>query len=280
MKIAIIPNYHKGNAKSCTEEIIKILKSHNCSYIVHEYTYDDGITKSLLKSQEIEVVIVVGGDGTIIHTAKIAAELKILILGINAGNLGFTAGIEGNELKLLNKLITGEYETEKRILMDVEVLSSDKKITISALNDIVVSSNRTKIMDYCLSINKSGKYEYRADGFIVATPTGSTAYSLSAGGPVVEPVLDCFVYTPICPHSLFNRSLIFSSQTKLFVEIRDNDNKIILTADGRDPIELKYGDKLIFSKSDLYASFLRIDQKHFYDILNKKIISNNLKAKN
>ena len=140
-----------------------------------------------------------------------------------------------------------------------------------ALNDAVLSGEPAKIIDYQMVLG-SRSYRYRADGFIVATPTGSTAYSLSAGGPVIEPSMDCLVYTPICPHSLFDRSILFSPQSQLVIQIPENTGRLYLSVDGEAPLEVFAGDLLRFRQADRFARFIRLGGRNFYDILNQKII--------
>ena len=231
--------------------------------------YQERVEDSLLSC---DLFIAIGGDGTIIHTAKLAASLGKPILGINAGTLGFTAGLERHELGLLPRLVQGEYREERRRMLSVE-LESQKGASQSfyALNDAVLSGEPAKIIDYQMVLG-SRSYRYRADGFIVATPTGSTAYSLSAGGPVIEPSMDCLVYTPICPHSLFDRSILFSPQSQLVIQIPENTGRLYLSVDGETPLEVFTGDLLRFRQADRFARFIRLGGRNFYDILNQKII--------
>ena len=180
--------------------------------------YQERVEDSL---RACDVFIAIGGDGTIIHTAKLAASLGKPILGVNAGTLGFTAGVERHQLSLLANLVKGEYREERRLMLSVELSSGGETRGFYAINDAVLSGEPAKIIDYNMVLGRRS-YRYRADGFIVATPTGSTAYSLSAGGPVIEPNMNCLVYTPICPHSLFNRSVIFGADSHLAVNIPEN----------------------------------------------------------
>lgn len=275
MKIAVVPNLTKREAKNCTEEVVSILKSYGCEVVLKTDLFDaNGVYHETADEtlRSCDLFLAVGGDGTIIHTAKAAAALDKPILGVNAGKLGFTAGVERDELPLLSSLTRGDYREEKRFMLSVQVFSGDKCHFYRALNDAVVSGELAKIIDYRMALGENSGYRYRADGFIVATPTGSTAYSLSAGGPVVEPDMDCMVYTPICPHSLFNRSVVFGAGTELAVDIPENLSKLFLTVDGEEPIELCAGDRLIFSRSPRAARFIRLTRKNFYDILNQKII--------
>lgn len=275
MRIAVVPNLTKKEAKACTGQVLSMLEACGCETVLKTDLFDkngvyhETVDKSLCSC---DILIAVGGDGTIIHTAKAAASLNKPILGINAGKLGFTAGVESHELSLISNLLKGDYWEERRVMLSVEVFSKMGKRDYLAMNDAVVSGELAKIMDYCMALGENSGYRCRADGFIVATPTGSTAYSLSAGGPVVEPGMDCIIYTPICPHSLFNRSVVFGIGTKLTVDIPDNLCRLFLTVDGEEPVELYAGDKLEFSRSQQTARFIRLNRNNFYDILNQKII--------
>ena len=275
MKIAVVPNLTKKKAQSCTEETVSVLKSHGCEVFLKSDLFDkNGVYRENEEDslRSCDIFIAVGGDGTIIHTAKLAAKYGKPVLGINAGTLGFTAGLEPEELSLLRNLLNGEYREENRLMLSIELFSQEKTFSYHALNDAVVSGELTSIIDYWMALGENAGYRCRADGFIVATPTGSTAYSLSAGGPVIQPDMDCLVYTPVCPHALFNRSVVFGGDTRLTVTVPDNMRKLFLTVDGGTPVLLHTGDRLVFSRSTQTARFIKLAQKDFYDVLNQKII--------
>lgn len=275
MKIVVVPNLIKKEALACTEETVAILKDLGCEIVLKTDLFgSDGIYRESFDDslESCDLFIAVGGDGTIIHTAKLAAAFHKPILGVNAGTLGFTAGIEREELALFENLLTGSYREEKRLMLSIQRLSAGETSSYLALNDAVVRGNSSAIMEYEMALGENTGYFCRADGFIAATPTGSTAYSLSAGGPVIQPDMDCLVYTPICPHALFGRSVIFGGNTQLRVTIPEQSNTLFLTVDGETPIELQPGDRLLFSLADRYAKFLRLDGRDFYDVLNQKII--------
>ena len=274
MKIAVVPNLTKEAAQACTDEVLEILSRCGCETVLKTdlFTahglYQERVEDSL---RSCDLFIAIGGDGTIIHTAKLAASMNKPILGVNAGKLGFTAGVERHELSLLSRLIRGEYREERRLMLAVELDSAHGSQKFYALNDAVLSGEPAKIIDYQMTLGRRS-YQYRADGFIVATPTGSTAYSLSAGGPVIEPNMDCLVYTPICPHSLFNRSVIFGADSQLLVNVPENIGKLFLSVDGETPLEVFPGDAFRFFPADRTARFIRLGGYDFYDILNQKII--------
>ena len=278
MKIAIIPNLKKAEVTACTDRVVNILNRCKCEVEIFSDVFDEigNYTEKYEGSASpianFDILIAIGGDGTIIHVAKLAAVFDNFILGVNAGKLGFTAGVEQDELELLAKLVTADFKLENRMMINVRVVSGEKEILFTALNDAVVSGDLSNIMGYQMAIGENNAYNYRADGFIVATPTGSTAYSLSAGGPVIEPTMNCMVYTPICPHSLFNRSIIFNSESRFIVSVTEIKGNAYLTIDGEEPIGIHLGDKLVFEESNIIAKFIRLDKNNFYDILNEKIL--------
>ncbi len=276
MKIAVLPNLTKQEAQACTQEVLKVLEECGCETVLktdlfseHGLYRQGGAAEDVLR--ECDLFVAIGGDGTIIHTAKLAAFLDKPILGVNAGTLGFTAGVERQELGRLSLLAKGDFREEPRRMLSVEVKGKNGSSHFYALNDAVLSGEPAKIIDYHMRLGRRS-YRYRADGFIVATPTGSTAYSLSAGGPVIEPSIDCLVYTPICPHSLFNRSVIFAGDPPMEVEIPENIGKLYLSVDGEPPLEVSTGDRLAFSRAGCFARFIRLGRQDFYDTLNRKII--------
>lgn len=274
MKIAVVPNLIKEAAQACTDEVLEILTRCGCETVLKTDLFSShGIYQERVEDslRSCDMFIAIGGDGTIIHTAKLAASMDKPILGVNAGTLGFTAGVERHQLSLLSALPKGEYREERRLMLSVKLFSGGQSQSFYALNDAVLSGEPAKIIDYSMVLGHRS-YRYRADGFIVATPTGSTAYSLSAGGPVIEPNLDCLVYTPICPHSLFNRSIIFGAGSELTVHIPENIGKLYLSVDGEAPLEVFTGDELRFSRGQRFARFIRLGCHDFYDILNQKII--------
>ena len=276
MKVAVLPNLTKQAALECTEETVRILQECGCETVLKTDLFTEhGVYRQCSEAEDLlrgcDVFVAISGDGTIIHTAKLAAFLDKPVLGVNAGTLGFTAGLERQELHRLTQLAQGDYREEPRRMLSVGVQKGEEVKHFFALNDAVLSGEPAKIIDYRMRLGKRS-YRYRADGFIVATPTGSTAYSLSAGGPVIEPSIDCLVYTPICPHSLFNRSVIFAGCPPLQVEIPGNIGKLFLAVDGEPPLEIAEGDRLAFSRADRFARFIRLGKQDFYDTLHRKII--------
>ena len=223
---------------------------------------------------ESDILIVLGGDGTILEAARRAAQRGTPILGINLGRLGYMAELEMNELDRLSGLFTGNYEIEKRSMLRVELLSGGElKSFCYALNDAVISNGSvSRMIDLELSEGGVPVTTYRADGLIIATPTGSTAYSMSAGGAIVDPRVPCFCATPICPHSFIARPIIFSDESVL--EVRNvcvREKMLYLTVDGRMNFELYRNQVVRITKSNLQTGLIRLKTCGFYRKLRQKM---------
>lgn len=278
MKIAVIPNLNKRDAEAYTARIVSLLRQCGAEVLMHASLASDyGGTVACVSHEEMiarcDVVIAVGGDGTIIHTARHASRADKPILGVNLGRLGFLAGVERDELYLLRRLFDGSYTVRRHMMLDVTVHGAAGEKTYCALNDAVVSGAQSKIFDFGLSVDGSETYRFRADGLILATPTGSTAYSLSAGGPVLDPQMDCILFTPICPHSLFNRSTVFSADKRLTVSAdSEYSGAVFLTVDGDDPIRIARSDTISVRRSERATLLIKMDDRNFYDIVNRKIL--------
>lgn len=275
MKIGIVPNFTREKTLDVTTNTISYLKKLNIEYYFDKNTADsfpidiekDNLTSDLYAVSD--VIIAIGGDGSFIHAAKEAAVHKKPLLCINAGNLAFLAGLEGNELDLLEKLITGDYTTDKRMMLEV---SLDDILLGYCLNDVTIARfGDIKLIDLDVFCDNRKINNYRADGVVISTPTGSTAYSYSAGGPVIDPDLRCITLTPVCTHSPLNRSLVFNEKSVLTVNSPKQGQKICISTDGDRSLELKNNFEVMVKKSDYYAEFIRIKSDEFYDILNSKI---------
>jgi NAD+ kinase len=223
---------------------------------------------------ESDILIVLGGDGTILEAARRAAQRGTPILGINLGRLGYMAELEMSELDNLSCLFTGNYKIEKRSMLRVELLSGGElKSFCYALNDAVISNGSvSRMIDLELSEGGVPVTTYRADGLIIATPTGSTAYSMSAGGAIVDPRVPCFCATPICPHSFIARPIIFSDESVL--EVRNvcvREKMLYLTVDGRMNFELYRNQVVRITKSNLQTGLIRLKPCGFYRKLRQKM---------
>lgn len=222
-----------------------------------------------------QAAIVLGGDGSIIDASGRLLESGIPIIGINFGRIGYLAEIEINELHLLDSLVEGNYTIDERMMLEAVVVSSDGAVraTSTVLNDIVLSNGPVaRLLTFDIFCGDIKIQTCRADGMIAATPTGSTAYSLSAGGPVLEPSLDCLCLTPICPHTLNSRPVILRGDTEIrLTNIRNNGSSVYITADGRDVVELNEGDSVSVKRSVHTTKLIRIKDNGFLGILHSKL---------
>lgn len=282
MKIAVFPNLEKSNAYNCTINSCEILNSCGAELFL-EQSFSEKFPQLLYMNyggvdeivSKCDVILVVGGDGTILHCAKIAADYDKPILGINSGRLGFMATLEADNLEPLRTLFTGEFHTVNRMMLDVKLEREDGSVLrYDALNDVAISrSNDCKITDFEVKISNQIVSLLRADGVIFSTPTGSTAYSLSAGGPIIDPEMECIEFTQICPFSLFARTMIFSPDKTLQVTVKSSKTSVsMLSVDGQESIPFQNTDKLYIAKSQKYIKFVDITGCSFYQSVNSKLM--------
>lgn len=273
MKISVLSNFNNNGVKELTDEIASELKGLKIDCDIYDYISlnNDECLKAI---ENCDLSIAVGGDGTTLQVAKTAAILGKSTLGINAGRLGFMSGIEKNELHLLKCLATGEYSIDNRMMLDVQFNIGDETYSSVCLNDAVISrGDLARLIDINVECDGRPVTNSRADGMIVSTPTGSTAYSMAAGGPVLSPDNSCFVVTPICPHSLVNRSIVFSSEKEICITAsNDKNNNAVLTIDGVDAYKIDSKSVIRISKSSHIARLIKIKPDNFYEILNAKIL--------
>ncbi len=225
--------------------------------------------------EEADAMIVLGGDGSILETARRASASGKPILGINLGRLGFMAELDLNELSYLSRLINDDFWLETRAMLRVELLSErgEPRSFCHALNDATISNGSiSRIIDLALSENGAPVTTYRADGLIIATPTGSTAYSMSAGGAIVDPAVPAFCVTPICPHSFAARPLIFSDSSTLEIKnICAREKMLFLTVDGRMNFEVYRNQIIRITKSEQVTSLIRFKQSGLYQKFCRKM---------
>ena len=270
----------RENTFSVTSDLLSEIKKLNCTAVMEAdlretFGDDDYITYDASQSaiDSVDVVVSVGGDGSFINAAKKATLYNKPVLCVNAGKLAYLACMESDEIPLLSKLLKGEYVTEKRMMLDVRIVDKNNEIIYhsSCINDAVVSrSGNIRIMKLSAFCNGTPLIEYMADGAIVSTPTGSTAYSLSAGGPVVDPCVESILLTPVCSHSVFSRSIVLGG-TSILELIHDDSGEAILSCDGQAAVCVPGNARVVVERSEKSASFIKIKQDTFIDILNKKI---------
>lgn len=280
MKIALIPNMTRQNAPDVTKQVLNELKKLKASvFLSGEFFSDFGsadyITYCDIESSvsHCDIVITVGGDGTFIKSAKLSSSKNKPLLCINAGKLAYLAGLESTELSLLKSVVEGKYKTEKRMMLTASVVDKNGKMLYcsNCLNDAVVSRCGTvRIMNLSIDCNGSHLMDYSADGVIASTPTGSTAYSFSAGGPVIEPQIDSMLITPVCCHSFFSRSVVLRPDSVLEIK-HDNSGEAMLSCDGEEPVLVPADAIVKIETSKEKAEFIKVKNDTFIDILNKKM---------
>ncbi len=224
-----------------------------------------------------DFIICFGGDGTILHMAKLATRHSIPILGVNIGTMGFMAELESTELQELARLATGDYTIDSRMMLDVTVhRQRDIIFHELCLNDVVITKGSVaRIVHLSVSFDGVQAMECSGDGIIVATPTGSTAYSLSAGGPIVEPEAHSIIVTPICVHDIGSRCMVASSKRTVTVELTRNARRnAYLSVDGGKALRLSMGDLTTVRKSDKETKLIRLKNRSFYDVVNTKFKNN------
>ena len=219
---------------------------------------------------ECDIGLILGGDGTIIHAAKSAARYGKAVLGVKLGRLGFMADLEFGDTSFLKNLFTGEYVVEKRMMLSAQ--GGGK--TYFCLNDAVLSKGSlARIIDFSLSAGGLPAAHYRGDGVIVSTPTGSTAYSLSAGGPVVDPQIESILVTPICPHSLSARPILFQPEARLSLSFEERKGcDVYLTIDGEEAVRIEPGEEVTVTRAQAEAQFIRIRNMPFHTVLGNKML--------
>lgn len=259
-KVIIAYNRRDKNSVRIAEEICGELSAAGITPL--SLKYDDGRSGGLSGAESAETgegcvcMITVGGDGSIISHGKLAAVWGIPLLGVNTGRLGFMANLEPAEIKRIPEIIQGQLRVSRRMMMSAEVrYANGGMIHQNTLNDVVVSrDSKSKLPEFCVYCNDTEVSRLRADGAIFSTPTGSTAYSLSAGGPIIDPALRCIEYTALCPHSLFSRPMIFSAESEVTLRVNSyQDSRVTISFDGDSGYPFGDGDELILKigKPDL-----------------------------
>ncbi|HHT89093.1 MAG TPA: NAD(+)/NADH kinase [Clostridiales bacterium] len=284
-RFLVITNERKDRDNAITKEIEDYINAsgRKCTLMGLLDLEDKGINPDV----DVECAIVLGGDGTLIRCAAYLMSLDIPILGINLGTIGFLAEIEKNHIfEALDRLFADDYKVENRIMLRGELRKEanrkppDNNDTLSchALNDIVITrKGLSRIISLQIYVNDELVDDYRGDGVIVSTPTGSTAYNLSAGGPIITPKADVMVITPICPHSLSPRSVVVSADDVVKVVVRRSKktqyDEAIATFDGQTVIDLRTDDEIYIEKAQYKTKLIRLSKTGIYEILRSKLTS-------
>lgn len=278
--IGVVPNLLKDKGLKVTSQITRWLNAKGLSPYMTEEVAEKiqanviTVTKDQLY-EKCEALIVVGGDGTILGEAEAASKKMIPIVGVNLGRLGFLADIETEEIdKALEKLIEGQYKLENRMMLRATIVGPDgENHVFHALNDInVTRGSFSRIVEFEIRINGELSDIYRADGVIIASPTGSTAYNLSAGGPIVVPHADTYVVTPICPHTIYSKSVMLCSEDKVRIKTLEEAEDMALSIDGQLKMYLTPQHEVHVERSPLQTQLIKISERKFFEILRQKIV--------
>ena len=281
MKLMLIPNPEKDEGLAVTAEVIRYLNGvGETPYLSPSLSLNDsGLMVRMEEPDAPDAVIVLGGDGSIIRAAHYAAKKDIPILGINLGRLGYLCELEKDEISLLSSFLEGKYDLEKRMMLSAQVFRGGEPVSeqMLALNDVILSRGVEPVLsDFSLEENGERLTVYRADGLIFSTPTGSTAYSMSAGGPVIDDGLDVIAVVPVCPHTLYSRPLIFSASAVLSSEnLCRGYGRMYLSVDAGETIPLESGDIVRVERAGTETKLIRLHKKNkthgFFAALNQKL---------
>jgi len=225
-------------------------------------------------AEKVDLLIMLGGDGTLLSAARALHGRQVPILAVNLGGLGFLTSVTLDEMyPLLEQVIAGEHRTSERMMLDAEIhRAGHAPEHQTALNDAVANkATLARMLDFDVFVDRNHVGRYRADGLIIATPTGSTAYSLAAGGPIIDPELDAFVITPICPHMLTNRPLVVPDTAKIEVDFAAAEEPVYVTLDGQIGFQLYPRDRISIAKSPHRVILVRPPNKTYFEILRSKL---------
>ena len=275
----VITNISKDPKLKIGNQILEYAKEHkDINISLAEVERLDGkykFTNPDNVDEKIECVITVGGDGTLLQAARDLFEINVPFIGINRGTLGYLSEVRPDQIEfMMDKLADDDYTIEKRMMIEGEIHKKGESfVTSISLNDIVIS-RIAGMLNVSVLVNKKFLTTYPADGVIISTPTGSTAYNLSAGGPIVDPQAEIIVITPMYPHTLNTRSVILSTKDEITIkinEIRGSSDKCGISFDGDLRIELSDGDKVKIRKSNDYTKIIKISDQSFIEVLNEKM---------
>lgn len=277
-RVGLYAKKHHPDAVGFGREVMNWLLERGLEvYLEEDLAKSLGLVRNYVDSEipeRADLMIVLGGDGTLISVARhVGARMKP-ILGVNLGSLGFLTEITQSEtFSTLERVLAGDFTVSSRMMLDAVVLRSGREVArFVVLNDAVINKGAlARIIDMETSVDGVYLTNFKADGLIVATPTGSTAYNLAAGGPIIYPGLNCLVISPICPHMLTNRPLIVSDRAVIRIEVKFEDQHVVLTADGQVGMPLKGGDVVELRRSDVRTLLIKSPTKDYFSVLRAKL---------
>jgi NAD+ kinase len=274
--VGLVAKYQEPKAAEMVRWLGPWLKQRGKKVLIENGVIRDSATACTKKeiARRADLIVSLGGDGTLLNIAPLVERPEVPILGVNLGGLGFITEVAVGELEsVLAKTLEGDYEVEKRMTLEIRVQSGKAKPhKFRVLNDAVITKGaRSRIIDLETFIGNDYVCTYRADGLIISTPTGSTAYSLAAGGPILEPTLGAVVLSPICPHTLTNRPIVVGSGAPIHVTLRSFGDTVVLTPDGQQGLRLNNGDKVEARDYGLPVSLIKLPSRSYYEILRNKL---------
>jgi NAD+ kinase len=278
--IGLAVNKSKAGVLDFAKHLVQLIEQKGAKVwvepFVGQYLGRQEITLPLEEyASHVEFIFVLGGDGSLLGVAREFCQTDIPILGINLGNLGFLSEAEPNDLPLaIERILNGNYYLEKRMMIQAEIERHGvKKVEYHALNDVCIAKGTfSRIIECATYVGGTYITTFNGDGMVVSTPTGSTAYSLSAGGPIVAPHINAILLTPIAPHSLSSRPLILSGEEEIHIVTHANHQEIGLTVDGQIGFKIEIGDKIIIKKSPYMTTLIKWKERSFFDVVRKKLM--------
>jgi NAD+ kinase len=274
--VGLVAKYQEPKAAQAVRWLIPWLKKRGKKVCVENGLAGAGAQSCSKKEMaaKADLIISLGGDGTLLNIAPLVERAEVPILGVNMGGLGFITEVAVNELEaILTKTLEGDYQVEKRMTLEIRVIGKKRRLhRFRVLNDAVITKGaRSRIIDLETYVGADYLCTYRADGLIISTPTGSTAYSLAAAGPILEPTLGAIVLAPICPHTLTNRPIVVPSDDTIRVALRSFGDTVILSPDGQQGVRLNNGDKVEARDYGLPVSLIKLPSRSYYEILRDKL---------
>ncbi len=283
-RIGIIAKQNKPEALAITGQLVEWLKPRGVEVYIDEEAVKSippdllGLSLNAVKKEEIpshaEMIIVLGGDGTLLSIARLVGSHPVPILGVNLGGLGFLTEITTEELyRVLERVIRGDYVTDERVVFNAAVIRREERLAeFIVLNDAVINKGAlARIIDIETTINGEYLTTFKSDGLILSTPTGSTAYNLSAGGPIVHPSLHCIIITPICPHTLTNRPIMIPDDVEVRAILKSKQQEVLLTLDGQQGFVLEFGDVVEVKKAERKILLVKSPYRHYFELLREKL---------
>ncbi|MDA3808761.1 MAG: NAD(+)/NADH kinase [Spirochaetaceae bacterium] len=270
--VLIIVNRKKKDSSQITDDIQSYLKSLNIKISV--LSSGDKLSDTL-SLPDFDLAISLGGDGTVLFAARLLVEFSIPIIPINLGTFGFITEVSKSEWQsAFDEYRSGLLGVSNRVMLDITVVRQNKDIKrFRGLNDLIINADGiAKLLSLNVDLNNDSLGKYRADGVIVATPTGSTAYSLAAGGPIIHPDMSSMILTPICPFSLSNRPIVIPSSDRITIIVeKEQRTQVILTVDGQEVFPLEPEDEIHITESEKRISIIRSDKRSFYEVVKTKL---------